>query len=64
MNGEEYKRIRDEAEKYAKTIVKDVPENFTMLHLECLKVVIDAEIDNALSEIKSRVNLSQLHLLQ
>ena len=33
MNGEEYKRIRDEAEKYAKTIVKDVPENFTMLHL-------------------------------
>ena len=64
MNGEEYKRIRDEAEKYAKTIVKDVPENFTMLHLECFKVVIDAEIDNALSEIKSRVNLSQLHLLQ
>lgn len=64
MNDIEYRRIRDEAEKYAKKILSDAPEGFTMLHLECLKNIIPTEIDNKLSDLKGKIILSQIHPLR
>ena len=34
MEYREYEKVRDEAEKYAKKILKETPKNFTLLHLE------------------------------
>ena len=63
MEHKEYKKIRDEAEEYAKKILKEIPKNFTLLHIELLKDIVPAEIDNTMSEIKSKTTLDQSHLL-
>ena len=63
MEYREYEKVRDEAEKYAKKILKETPKNFTLLHLEYLKNVVPEQIDNTLFEIKSKTTLDLLPTL-
>lgn len=53
----EYKEIRDEAEKFVERILTDIPENFTMLHLECTKNILQSKIDEILGYHKSKTKL-------
>lgn len=58
VSAEEYKKIRGEAERYANDILMNIPSDFTMLHLRCLKNIIPTEIDSMLSCYESRTKLS------
>lgn len=63
MEIEEYKLIRGEAGNYAKDMVENIPENFTLLHLECLKSLVPQIIENKVSDLKSKVIVSQIDRL-
>ena len=64
MEYKEYMKIRGEAEGYAKQILQNAPDDFTMLHLELLKTVVPTEIDGLLSELKRKTRLNQTRPLQ
>lgn len=64
MNIKEYKQIRDEAEEFSREILNKIPENFTLLHLECLGKIFPQVIENELiiqkSKAKPIINQSSL----
>ena len=64
MNRKEYKQIRDEAEEFSREILNKIPENFTLLHLECLGKIFPQVIENELiiqkSKAKPIINQSSL----
>lgn len=64
MEYKEYMKIRREAEGYAKQILQNTPDDFTMLHLELLKTVVPTEIDGLLSELKRKTRLNQTRPLR
>lgn len=60
MKFEDYKKIRDEAEEYAKDMLKNIPADFTLLHLECLKQLVPKIVEDEISDLKSKVIVNQI----
>lgn len=59
---EEYKKIREEAEKFSRDILKMIPENFTMIHLELVSKMLPRAIDDKLYHLKMKVKVNPIEL--
>ena len=56
----EYEKIRDEAKDFLEKALEKLPENFTLLHLECLEKVMPEVTAELLTRYKSEIKLSKL----
>lgn len=58
MRIEEYKIIRSEAKQYAENVLKNIPRDFTLVHLEVLKNLIPQIIDEKEADYKRKAIIS------
>lgn len=53
----EYRKIRDESIQITQEVLSNLPNHFTMMHLEVLKTVFPEEAEKRLSDLKSKTKL-------
>lgn len=52
-----YEEIRKESREEIKKFLDDLPENFTIMHLEFMRVLFKDEADKKLEKIKERTKI-------
>lgn len=52
-----FEEIRKESREEIKKFLDDLPENFTIKHLEFMRVLFKEEVDKKLEEIKERTKI-------
>ena len=57
MELKRYEEIRDESKKAVQDFLNDLPEHFTMMHLEVLKVTFQEELEKKMSDLKMKTKL-------
>lgn len=57
MRINKFEEIGKESREEIKKFLDDLPENFTIMHLEFMKVLFKEEVDKKLEEIKERTKI-------
>lgn len=57
MELKRYEEIRDESKKAVQDFLNDLPEHFTMMHLEVLKITFQEELEKKMSDLKMKTKL-------
>lgn len=57
MELKRYGEIRDESKKAVQDFLNHLPEHFTMMHLEVLKVTFQEELEKKMSDLKMKTKL-------
>ena len=52
-----YGEIREESKKAVQDFLNNLPEHFTMMHLEVLKVTFQEELEKKVSDLKLKTKL-------